>query len=215
MTKILPSLASANQMRLEQEIRRVESVGYLHFDIEDGNFVPNITFGMKTVRSACEIAKDLCRDAHLMVTNPEDYLEDLAECGFSAVAFHWEAAPYPMRLIHKIHSLKMRAGIAINPRTPVTDIMDYIDSIDYVLLMSSEPDGAGEYFQDRVLNKICMIRGKKMDFEIIVDGGVNENNFQDVIYAGASGAILGRAIFQAENISQKLAELQQKGRKVV
>lgn len=215
MTKILPSLASANQMCLEQEIRRVESLGYLHFDIEDGNFVPNITFGMKTVRSACEIAKDLCRDAHLMVTNPESYLNDLADCGFSAVAFHWEAAPYPMRLIEKIHSLGMRAGIALNPRTPASSIIEYVDSVDYVLLMSSEPDGAGEAFQNRVLNKIRVIRSADSNLEIIVDGGVNDNNFHDVIQAGASGVVLGRAIFRGENLGKKIADLQQKGRKIV
>lgn len=215
MTKILPSLASANQMCLEREIQKVESLGYLHFDIEDGNFVPNITFGMKTVRSACALVKDVSCDAHLMVTNPENYLEDLAACGFSAVAFHWEAAPYPMHLIHKIHGLGMRAGIALNPRTLAAEITDYMDSADYVLLMSSEPDHAGEFFQNRVLNKIQFIREKKPDFEIIVDGGVNESNFENVVCAGASGVVLGRAIFQAENVSKKIAELQQKGREIV
>lgn len=215
MTKILPSLASANQMCLEQEIRRVESLGCLHFDIEDGNFVPNITFGMKTVRSACALLKDIACDAHLMVTNPADYLEDLAECGFQAVAFHWEAAPYIMRLINKIRKLGMRAGIAINPRTPAQEITDYLDRVDYVLIMSSEPDGAGECFQKEALDKIRFFRQHNPSVEIIVDGGVNENNFRDVICAGASGVVLGRAIFRAENIAYFIADLQRKGRENV
>lgn len=211
MTKILPSLASANQMCLGDEIRRVASLGCLHFDIEDGNFVPNITFGMKTIKSACAIAKGAACDAHLMVTNPEDYLDALADNGFEAVAFHWEAAPYPMRLIHRIHALGMRAGIAINPRTPACEIAGYLDSADYVLVMSSEPDGAGECFQERALDKIRFFREQAPSLEVIVDGGVNRDNFRDVVSAGADGVVLGRAIFRAENISQTVADLQQKG----
>lgn len=189
----------------------MESLGCLHFDIEDGNFVPNITFGMKTVRSACALLKDIACDAHLMVTNPADYLEDLADNGFEAVAFHWEAAPYPMRLIHKIRKLGMRAGIAINPRTPAQEITDYLDRTDYVLIMSSEPDGAGECFQKESLEKIRFFRQRNPSVEIIVDGGVNENNIRDVISAGASGVVLGRAIFRAKDISQTVTDIQQKG----
>lgn len=211
MIKILPSLASANQMRLESEIRKVESLGRLHFDIEDGNFVPNITFGMKTTRSACMLIPGISKDAHLMVTNPADYLDGLAECGFDAVSFHWEAAPYPMRLINRIRQLGMRSGIAVNPRTPACEIEDYLADVDYVLVMSSEPDGAGECFQQRVLEKVRRLRQWNSSIEIIVDGGVNLDNIQSVISAGANGVVLGRAIFAAEDVNQIVEKFQQKG----
>lgn len=211
MIRILPSLASADQMQLEREIRRVESLGCLHFDIEDGNFVPNITFGMKTIRSACVLIPDVSKDAHLMVTNPADYLDALAACGFEAVSFHWEAAPYPMRLINKIQQLGMRAGIALNPRTSAQEIVDYLTDIDYVLIMSSEPDGAGECFQKRILEKIRYLRQQDKHIEIIVDGGVNAKNITDVVSAGANGVVLGRAIFAAENVKDAVSYFQQKG----
>lgn len=211
MIKILPSLASANQMQLESEIRRVESVGCLHFDIEDGNFVPNITFGMKTVRSACKLIPDISKDAHLMVTNPADYLEALAECGFDAVSFHWEAAPYPMRLINRIRQLGMRPGIAVNPRTPACETEDYLADIDYILVMSSEPDHAGECFQTRILEKIRQLRQENDKVEIIVDGGVNLENIGAVVSAGANGVVLGRAIFAAEDVFETVNKFQQKG----
>lgn len=197
MIKILPSLASANQLRLEEEIQKVSFIGHLHFDVEDGNFVPNITFGMKTIKSACSVLKNVCCDAHLMVINPMEYLEGLADLGFLAAAFHWEAAAYPMRLINCIQNLGMKAGIALNPRTPASEILDYLDQADYILLMSSEPDGAGEVFQEKVLDKITLLRKTNPSIDIIVDGGVTENNFQWVVQRGASGVVLGRAIFHA------------------
>lgn len=208
MVKILPSLASADQLHLEQEIQKAKKAGYLHFDIEDGNFVPNITFGMKTVKSACAILDHVVCDAHLMVTNPMEYLEELSAAGFQGTAFHWESASYPMRLVNKIRKLGMRAGIALNPRTPAGELTDYLDRIDYLLLMSSEPDGEGELFQTEVLNKIRFFREKNKKIEIWADGGVNEQNFRQVISAGAGGVVLGRAFFQAEDTEDLLTRLQ-------
>ena len=199
MIKILPSLASANQLRLEEEIQRISFTRHLHFDVEDGNFVPNITFGMKTIKSVCSVLNDVCCDAHLMVVNPMEYIEELADLGFSAVAFHWEAAAYPMRLINYIHGLGMKAGIALNPRTSASEMMDYLERADYVLLMSSEPDGEGEVFQEKVLDKIALLRKVNSLIDIIVDGGITENNFQKVAQRGASGTVLGRAIFHADD----------------
>lgn len=207
MIKILPSLASANQLCLKDEIEKVKFIRRLHFDIEDGNFVPNITFGMKTVNCVCKILEDVERDAHLMVTNPLDYVKKLGEAGFSAIAFHWEAAPYPMRLIEEIHKFGMRAGIALNPRTPAEDILLYLGQIDYILLMSSEPDGVGELFQEHVLNKVRVIKDKRWDMEVIVDGGVNAHNFQKTVLSGADGVVLGRAIFQAKNVREFIEKL--------
>ena len=199
MVKVLPSLASANPMKLGEEIEKAKCFGHMHFDIEDGNFVPNITFGLKTVRRACELLGDTVKDAHLMVTNPEDYIDVFGELGFAAMCFHWEAAPYPMRLIHKIRANDMKAGIALNPRTPVWEMEAYLPEIDYILLMASEPDGAGELFEELTYGKLEYLRKKKASCEIVVDGGVNLNNVFDVVRAGAGSVVMGRAVFQAED----------------
>ncbi len=215
MVEILPSLASANQLCLEQEIQKVQHLGRLHFDIEDGNFVPNITFGMKTVKSACSILRNVCCDAHLMVTNPEDYLEELSELNFSAVAFHWESVAYPMRLIHAIHKRNMKAGIALNPRTSASSVTDYLSKADYMLLMSSEPDRAGEKFQEQVLGKIEFMRRSNPDLEIVVDGGIDEMNFGRIAVSGATKAVIGRAVFQAKDVDDLISKLRKKEREKV
>ncbi|MBS6397102.1 MAG: ribulose-phosphate 3-epimerase [Clostridiales bacterium] len=212
MVKILPSLASADQLHLEYEIQKVEFLKHLHLDIEDGNFVPNITFGLKTIKSVCAVLKGVCCDVHLMVTNPMDYVDSLAEIGVDAIAFHWEIVPYPMRVIGKIHKLGLKAGIALNPRTSVEEIRYYLRMVDYVLLMSSEPDDMGEKFQKITLEKIRWIREMDKEIEIIVDGGIHEHNFQDIVLAGASGAVLGRAIFREENAREFVIRLQEKGK---
>lgn len=202
MIKILPSLASANQLYLKKELEKVDPEGCIHIDIEDGNFVPNITFGMKTIKSVCAEFPAMKYDAHLMVTEPEGYIEPLSELGFSAIAFHWEAAPYPMRMICKIHNAGMKAGIALNPRTYVEEIEDYLEHVDYILLMASEPDDSGEKFQKNILKKVKYLKTCKEDLEIIVDGGVNAGNINSVVDAGTDGVVLGRAFFQGNDLEK-------------
>lgn len=197
--KILPSLASANQMYLGESIRLLEGHPYLHIDIEDGNFVPNISFGMKTIRAAAQLCTAKM-DAHLMVTNPEKYLDDLAEIGVAAIAFHWESTGYPMRMINMIHKFGMQAGIALNPCTPYSVILPYLDKIEYVLLMSSEPDEKSESFQNLTLDKIRgLSQASQGRIDIIVDGGIGKDEYDWVKQAGATGVVMGRMIFQAEH----------------
>lgn len=197
--QILPSLASADQMHLGEAIRALKGCPCLHFDIEDGNFVPNITFGMKTIRAAAKLWEGRM-DAHLMVTNPADYLDFLAEAGFCAAAFHWEATGYPLYLIHRIHQLGMKAGIALNPRTSAREILPYKNRIDYVLVMTSEPDGEGDLFQAEMLDKIkTLAECSGGRYQILADGGIGEKEFYAVKEAGASGVVMGRTVFQSED----------------
>ena len=199
MMKILPSLASANQMCLKEEIEALGSHPYLHFDIEDGNFVPNITFGMKTIKAAVS-ESDQVWDAHLMVTNPLDYIEPLAAEGCAAAAFHWEAAGYPLLLINKIHRAGMKAGIALNPCTEVHMLTPYLARLDYVLIMTSEPDGEGDLFQREMIGKVKWLSEKYRDqIEIIVDGGIAEEEFLMVRDAGAAGVVMGRTVFASQS----------------
>lgn len=199
--KIFPSLASADQMKLGEEIEKLKHHTYLHFDIEDGNFVPNITFGLKTIRQASKIAESSL-DAHLMVQNPSEYLKDLQKCGFRAAAVHWEALEYPFRTISEIKRNGMRAGIALNPRTSITEVECCLKEADYFLIMTSEPDGEGERFRSDMTTKIKWLSDRcRAEQDIIADGGISENELRILSKCGATGAVIGRAVFQAEDPS--------------
>ena len=191
---ILPSIASANQADLGGEIRRLEGHPYLHFDIEDGNFVPNITFGLKTIRALRPLSP-AAFDAHLMVTDPLAYLPALSALSFTAVAFHWESTGYPLRVIHTIQDGGSRAGVALNPATPCAPLLPYLSEIDYVLLMTSEPDGRGDQFQPHVLEKVRQLRQAAPDLPIVVDGGIGASQLPAVRESGASAVVMGRAVF--------------------
>lgn len=193
--KILPSLASANPICLRDEMEALGSHDYLHFDVEDGNFVPNITFGMKTVKAAAaHWGKQW--DAHLMVTNPMEYIQPLAAAGCCAAAFHWESAGYPLRVVNAIRKRGMKAGIALNPRTAAAVLEPYLSELDYVLIMTSEPDGAGDLFQKEMIKKVEWLAKKCGDsIEIIADGGIAAEEFGLLKAAKATGIVMGRAIF--------------------
>lgn len=193
--RIIPSIASANQLDLRRELQRVTFSPSLHLDIEDGNFIPNITFGMRTVRAISEFwAGEL--DAHLMVNDPADYLDDLVACGIGAICFHAEAAAYPLPMLHKLRLLGIRAGIAINPGTPLAEIEYLLPFADYFLLMTAEPDGEGQRILPHMPAKIAALRavlpGNK---EIWVDGGIGKDEAAIVCKNGADVVIMGRAIF--------------------
>lgn len=196
--KILPSLASANPIRLWEEIEALGSHEYLHFDVEDGNFVPNITFGMKTIKAAAKFGK--VWDAHLMVTNPMEYIEPLAAAGCSAAAFHWESTGYPLRIITAIRKNGMKAGIALNPNTEVTVLAPYLSRLDYVLIMTSEPDGEGDLFQKEMVKKVAwLVQNCGNSIEIIADGGIGGEEFALLKAAKATGIVMGRTIFGSQN----------------
>ncbi len=196
MAVILPSLASANTADLKGELSRLGGYPVLHLDIEDGNFVDNITFGLKTISAVRELS-DADFDAHLMVTDPLKYIKPLADLRVRSVSFHWESTMYPLRIISAIKKTGMKAGIALNPATPAQAITEYLSEIDRVLIMATEPDGAGELFQSRVLKKISEIRALNSDVHIVVDGGVDLEIMKTAIKAGADMIVMGRAIFDS------------------
>ena len=196
MAIILPSIASANQANLAGEIHRLGSHPYLHFDLEDGNFVPNITFGIKTVRALRPLTT-ASFDAHLMVTNPMDYIPSLLALDFRGIAFHWESTGYPLRIIHAIHDGGCRAGIALNPRTCAQEVIPYLGLVDYLLVMTAEPDGHGDQFQPMVLENILQLHTAAPDLPIVADGAVNSSILPLVCQAGASAVVMGRAVFTA------------------
>ena len=204
---ILPSLASGSLTALADEAVSVKDAGYLHLDIEDGNFSPGITFGPDTVHELAGYT-DAEMDAHLMVNEPERYIEELSNCGVRSIAFHIESTPYPSRCLNEIHRFGMRAGLALNYKTPVTAVLPYLDLAEYVLLLTNESDLRGIRFKPYSLVRIEQLRQLlPSHVELWVDGGINEELLPDVAARGADRAVIGRTVFRAEDPMKKIAEL--------
>ena len=205
--KLIPSIASADQLCLGEEIQRLKNWPYLHIDIEDGNFVPNITFGAKTVRRIAKAAfQEL--DAHILAKNPEQYLDMLAECGVKKTAVHIEAMMYPLLVLNRIMDLGMVPGLAMNFMTPIECVLPFVDSFNYIIMMTAEPDARDDQFYPRILDKMKRLRAALPEkIEIWADGGINEYNLADVISAGAETMIVGRCVFGGGNPYERLLEL--------
>jgi len=198
---IIPSIASADPLDYKNEINRLDGIPNLHLDIEDGNFVPNISFGQKTVKRISEHingSKEL--DAHLFVTRPGIWIEELAKCGIKKVAVQIETLDYPLEIISSIHQYGMKAGLGLNFVSPIETVLPFLPFLDYVVVMTAEPDGMGIVFYPEMLNKIQKLSqylGKEQ--KIWADGGINEFTIKSVVSAGATTIILGRAVFSAAN----------------
>ena len=208
MPQILPSLASANPLMLLEEMRRLGRNQPVHLDIEDGNFVPNITFGLSAVRGIVREA-GAPLDAHLLVVHPADYIDELCNLGISQIAVHIESDEYPARLLFAIRSRGCRAGLALNLKTQLAEAEPFIDDLDYLLLMTSEPDGRGQMFCPRVLTKIqCARKMLPNCTQLWVDGGIGERELKLVTQSGADVAVIGRALFRAPDPAAEIIRLQ-------
>ena len=198
---IAPSLLSANFLNLESDIKALASEKdlWLHLDIMDGHFVPNLTFGPVVVSSIKKISS-LPLDAHFMVTNPSDHMDWFKDVGLTNFTFHWEATQHHDRLIQKAKLLYPSVGISLNPSTSLNVIEDYIfEKIDLILLMSVNPGFGGQSFIEGAIKKVeelSLLRKKKnLDFKIQVDGGVTDKNAKTLVNAGADNLVAGSFIF--------------------
>ena len=208
MAELVPSLASADPLRLKDAIDSVPEAGLLHMDIEDGNFIPNITFGLRTVEAVSRQFPRRRMDVHLMVSDPGRYLAGLLENRVESIAFQVEAAPYPAVFLRAIRDGGARAGLAFNLQTPVEPALVYAEQLDYVLVMTSEPDGAGQAFNARALARIARVRELFPErVRITADGGILAETLPQVVRAGADRVILGRAIWGAESPGIRCREL--------
>ncbi|WP_108669741.1 ribulose-phosphate 3-epimerase [Peribacillus acanthi] len=204
MIKIAPSILSADFARLGDEIRDVEAGGadYIHVDVMDGHFVPNITIGPLIVEAIRPVTK-LPLDVHLMIENPDLYIEQFAKAGADYITVHVEACKHLHRTIHFIKSLGVKAGVVLNPATPVESIRHVIADVDMVLLMSVNPGFGGQKFINEVLPKIKevkkMAEERNQGLEIEIDGGVNEQTAKLCIEAGANVLVAGSAVFNQDN----------------
>lgn len=208
MTKkiqIAPSILSADFGKLNEDIKTIEAdADLLHVDVMDGHFVPNLTFGAPIVRW---IKTKLPLSCHLMISNPQDFLEDFVKAGAATITFHAEVVKDMSALIKKIHSLGVRAGVSVNPETPVSRLEPVLDEADEILVMSVHPGFGGQKFIESALDKIAWLRSKKSDLDIAVDGGIDDVTARKVVQAGANILVSGSYIFNSTNRKKAIASL--------
>ena len=215
MIKIAPSLLSAYFVRLEEEINNIQKAGadILHLDVMDGHFVPNLTFGLPIIKQIKDIAQ-IPVDVHLMVNNPDAYLETLGKWNIDYVSFHQEAELHIHRQLKVLQKHGVKAGIALNPATPVNTIFPVIADLDFVLIMSVNPGFGGQSFIPLVYDKIEKLRTLadqvNPELEIEVDGGVNNINAPKLISKGSDILVAGSFVFGSDDYKKQIQILRSK-----
>jgi len=212
MTIIAPSLLSADFSRLQEEIKDITCSGveWLHLDIMDGHFVPNLTFGPAVV-AAIRPYSSLVFDAHLMISRPEDFITPFARAGADYITVHVEACTHLHRILQQIREAGCRAGVALNPATSLNKLDYVLDSVDLILLMTVNPGFGGQDFIPEMLPKIAALRSRldreKRNILLAVDGGINSDTAYDVCRVGADVLVVGSAIFNKPNRQEAIAEI--------
>jgi ribulose-phosphate 3-epimerase len=213
MVQIVPSILSADFARLADDIAKVERGGarMLHVDIMDGHFVPNLTIGPPVVKSIRKIT-GLTLDLHLMITDPDTYAPLFIEAGADQVSIHYEAARHLDRTLRMIQKEGARAGVVLNPATPVSVLEDVLYLADYVLIMSVNPGFGGQEFIPNALNKIRRLeqirRERRLDFAIEIDGGVSAANTAEIVQSGCDWLVAGSAVFHSADPAAAVTEMQ-------
>ena len=212
MKLIAPSMLASNFGKLEDEITMVNNskADWFHIDVMDGVFVPNISFGTPIMNVLKKCAKKPL-DVHLMIVNPDNYIEKFAELGSSVLTVHAEACTHLHRTVQKIKSLKMKAGVAINPHTPISSLESIIDEIDLVCVMSVNPGFGGQSFIENTYQKVkdlkSLIENKNSQAIIEIDGGVTSENAKRLVEEGADVLVAGSFVFKSNNPTETISTL--------
>jgi ribulose-phosphate 3-epimerase len=220
MKKIAPSILSADFSRLGEEIAAIEAAGadYVHIDVMDGRFVPNITIGPLIVEAVRRVTS-LPLDVHLMIAEPERYIASFAEAGADIIVVHAEATDHLHRAVQMIKSLGKRAGVSLNPATPLSALDYVLEDLDLVLLMTVNPGFGGQSFIDACIPKIQSLRAmmdrRGVEAELEVDGGVKTDNIARISHAGADVFVAGSAVFQSPDYAATIAELKKRAKEPV
>lgn len=210
MVKVAPSILSADFARLGEEIRRVEAAkaDWVHVDVMDGVFVPNLTIGPEVIKALRPHAK-IPFDVHLMIEMPERYVERFAECGADYLTVHVEATHDVKGVLSHIRRLGMKAGISLNPGTELAKVEPYLGDVDLLLIMTVQPGFGGQSFRTEVLPKISRARRirdeQNLDFDIVIDGGINRDTGKLCVEQGATVLAAGSALFKAKDMGAEIA----------
>ncbi|MBU5611327.1 ribulose-phosphate 3-epimerase [Geomonas azotofigens] len=220
MKKIAPSILSADFARLGEEIKAIETAGadYVHIDVMDGQFVPNITIGPLIVEAARRVTT-LPLDVHLMIVDPDRYIPDFAKAGSDIIVVHAEATNHLHRTVQLIKSFGKKAGVSLNPATPL-NVLDYVmEELDLILLMTVNPGFGGQSFIEACIPKIQALRAtmdrRGVEAELEVDGGVKTDNIARIAHAGADVFVAGSAVFNSPDYAATIAELKRRAKEPV
>lgn len=214
MVKVAPSILAADFANLQSEIELVERAGadWIHVDVMDGHFVPNITMGALVVDAIRPHTK-LPLDVHLMIEQPDHYIESFAKVGADIITVHVEACRHLHRTLHYIKSFGLQCGVVLNPHTPISTIEHLLEDVDVVLFMTVNPGFGGQSFIPAVLQKVKALAELKeqrgLSFEIEIDGGVNKDTVKDCVAAGATVVVAGSAIYGAADKGQALQQIKE------
>lgn len=212
MAKVAPSILSADFSKLGADVQEICEFGadYIHVDVMDGAFVPNISFGVGVMKSLNNVTT-IPYDVHLMIEDPDRYIEDFVTPNTEFITVHQEACRHLDRTIQHIHSTGVKAGVALNPATPIVMVEDVLDKVDMILIMSVNPGFGGQKFIPRALDKIRRLdeirKANGYDFVIEVDGGVNLQNCEELKSVGTDILVAGSAVFKAEDRKEAIAVL--------
>ena len=212
MAKVAPSILSANFNNLIEEIKSVDNAEYLHIDVMDGKFVPNITIGPLVMKHFKDEIHNMVMDVHLMIADPIKYAPDFKEAGADIITFHYEAVKFAEPSIESIRDLGVKVGISIKPLTDISVLDDLLDKVDLVLIMSVEPGFGGQAFIPSALDKIKYLADKRKEkgynYLIEVDGGINKQTAKQCIEAGVDILVAGSYIFSSNNRKALIEEIE-------